>query len=158
MLLDATEQVVQRVPLRVRRRVKWSECDPAGVVYTGRFCDYVLSAFELFMRHLLDLPEHEARERLGFGTPAKALSLEFLASLRPDDEFEMTVRVAAIRIHTFVLEIDAHNLTGRGLFRATLTPILIGHDDRTRSIELPDLLRASLERYRQGCSVAEATR
>src|SRR5437868_3736297 len=144
-MLDVTEQVIERTPLRVRRRVKWGECDPAGVVYTARFSDYVISAFELFMRHLVDEP--------GCDTPAKALSFEFRASLRPGDEFEMTVLVVDIRNRTFDLEINGRDLDGKHLFRARLTPITIQRSDRSRAIELPATLRERLESYRTSCKV-----
>lgn len=44
----ATEQVLSERPLVIRRRVKWGDCDPAGVVYTPMFSEYVISAAELF--------------------------------------------------------------------------------------------------------------
>ena len=31
-----SEALISRAPVIVRRRVKWGECDPAGVVYTPR--------------------------------------------------------------------------------------------------------------------------
>ena len=34
-MIDSYESVVSRTPLVVRRRVRWADCDPAGVVYTG---------------------------------------------------------------------------------------------------------------------------
>jgi acyl-CoA thioester hydrolase len=150
-MLDVTEQVLELAPLRVRRRVKWGECDPAGVVYTARFSDYVISAFELFMRHLLRGAFQEAKDEHGFGTPCKALSLEFFASLRPDDEFDMTVLVAEIRTRTFDLEIRGSDIDGKDLFRARMTPITIKRGDRSRAIELPSMLRERLESYRTSC-------
>jgi acyl-CoA thioesterase FadM len=145
---DVTEQVIDVAPLRVRRRVKWGECDPAGVVYTPRFADYVISAFELFMRHLL---RTESRDNHGFSTPCKALSLEFFASLQPDEEFEMTVLLADIRNRTFDLEIEGRDLGGKDLFCARMTPITIKRGDRSRAIELPAMLRERLEAYRSSC-------
>lgn len=151
-MLDVTEQVLELTPLRVRRRVKWGECDPAGVVYTARFSDYVISAFELFMRQLLRGGFQGAKDEHGFGTPCKALSLEFFASLRPDDEFDMTVLVTDIRNRTFDLEILGRALEGKDLFRARMTPITIKRGDRSRAIELPAMLRERLEAYRSACT------
>ena len=150
-MLDITEQVLELAPFRVRRRVKWGECDPAGVVYTARFCEYVISAFELFMRHLLGSGFQGAKDEHGFGTPCKALSLEFFASLRPDEEFEMTVLLAEIRNRTFDLEVLGRDLEGKDLFRARMTPITIKRGDRSRAIELPAMLRERLEAYRNAC-------
>ena len=147
-MLDITEQVLELAPFRVRRRVKWGECDPAGVVYTARFSDYVISVFELFMRHLLKGAFQNEKDEHGFGTPCKALSLEFFASLRPDEEFDMTVLVADIRSRTFDLDICGRDLAGKDLFRARMTPITIKRGDRSRGIELPAMLRERLEAYR----------
>lgn len=147
-MLDVTEQVLELAPFRVRRRVKWGECDPAGVVYTARFSDYVISVFELFMRHLLGGAFQGAKDERGFGTPCKALSLEFSASLRPDEEFDMTVLVAEIRSRTFDLDIRGRDPQGKDLFLARMTPITIKRGDRSRSIELPAALRDRLEAYR----------
>ena len=151
-MVDVTEQVVAATPLRVRRRVKWGECDPAGVVYTARFSDYVISAFELFMRQLFGGGFQSAKEAHGFGTPCKALSFEFLSSLRPDEEFEMTVRVSEIRSRTFDLDIHGRDLGGKDVFRARITPITIRPGDRSRAIELPAILRERLEAYRSACT------
>ena len=38
------EYLLSERPLTVRRRVRWGECDPAGVVYTATFADYAISA------------------------------------------------------------------------------------------------------------------
>ncbi len=152
---DAAEEMIKCVPLRVPVRVKWGECDPAGVVYTVRFGDYVTLAYDSFQRHLLGGPPWKVREELGFDMPAKALSFEFLASLRPDDEFEMTVRVADIRDRTFDIDIEALNSAGRVLFRAKLTPIAIRFGDRSAAIELPALLRQRLKQYRSRCNMPD---
>ncbi|MCA1457078.1 hypothetical protein I6F35_28325 [Bradyrhizobium sp. BRP22] len=45
---EQREVIISKVPFRVRRAVRWSECDPAGVVYTGQFSEYLLSSIYLF--------------------------------------------------------------------------------------------------------------
>ena len=51
-MMRATEYVLSERPFVVRRTVRWGDCDPAGVVYTGRFTDYLLGAVGLFTDHL----------------------------------------------------------------------------------------------------------
>ncbi len=75
----ATERVIGWAPLQVLRRARWGECDPAGVVYTVNFCEYVASAFELFMAELLGGPLQTMKKQHGFAVPARALTLDFLA-------------------------------------------------------------------------------
>ena len=50
----ATELLLSSSPVTIKRRVKWGECDPAGVVYMVNYGEYVVSAYELLMTVLLD--------------------------------------------------------------------------------------------------------
>ena len=147
-----TERVVSQLPFTVRRRVKWGECDPAGVAHTGTYSDYVLSAAELFYAFLLGGSLHQGDQPIGFGTPTRALTFDFRRSLRPDDEFDMHVGIVDIRSRTFVLGIDARTSEGQVVFLATLTPICIAQDER-RSIQIPDSFRKRLEDYRDACAI-----
>jgi len=149
----ASEQVIETTPLTVHRRVRWGECDPYGVVYTVNFCEYVASAFELFMAALLGAPLQATKQRLGIATPARALTLEFTAPLRPDDEFTMTVAVADARTRSFDLEVVGRCTDGRDVFRAKLTAIAVAPASRS-AIPLPDVLKRSLDRYKEACDVA----
>lgn len=147
-----TEAVTSKQPFTVRRRVRFGDCDPAGVVYTVRFSDYVVSAMDLFLSELLDGPH---LKRLGnVQTPIKALSFVFLAPLRPNDEFDMVVTVREIRTHTFVLGIDAAMVSGTPLFASVLTPICI--TSARRSVKIPAPLRAALTDYQHKAGAHDA--
>ncbi|PTN43322.1 hypothetical protein DAI43_33635 [Achromobacter xylosoxidans] len=103
--MTSTEYVLSETPFIVRRRVKWGDCDPAGVVYTVTFGEYVLSAAELFYGHLFNGTPQRIKDEHGFGTPTRALSFDFQASLWPDEEFDMCVRVEEIRTRTYTLHV-----------------------------------------------------
>lgn len=150
------EYLLGERPLTVRRRVKWGECDPAGVVYTATFADYVISAAELFYGALFGTTPQRAKHELGFGTPSRALSFDFLSSLRPDDTFDMTVYVADVRTRTYVLDIVATTPQGEPVFNARLTPVCIARDER-RSIEIPPSFRQALLDYRRDCGASPVT-
>jgi len=149
-MMHATEQVVGAVPLVVRRRVKWGECDPAGVVYTPAFAEYVMSAAELFYGSLFDTTPQRARAEQGFDSPTRALSFDFQRSLKPDEDFLMTVTVAEIRQRTYVLDVTARTLTGEVVFVGRVTPVCVARSER-RSTEIPPSFREALERYRDAC-------
>lgn len=148
--MTATESVIGTSPFTVRRRVKWSECDPAGVVYTVTFSEYILSAAELFYEYLFSEPPQQAKTRHGFGTPTRALSIDFRSSLWPDDEFDMTVQVKEVRTRTYALQIDAVNRDGKPVFAALLTVICVARGER-RAIEIPGILRAKLKNMAAEC-------
>ena len=145
----STEYVIGTTPFTVRRRVKWGDCDPAGVVYTVVFSEYVISVAELFYGFLFGTTPQNAKNEQGFGTPTRALSFDFRRSLRPDDEFDMSVTVAEIRTRSYVLHIAARTPEGEDVFHADLTPICIARDER-RAIDMPPNFRLALEYYRAG--------
>ncbi|MDC6085267.1 acyl-CoA thioesterase [Burkholderia cenocepacia] len=147
------EYLLGERPLTVRRRVKWGECDPAGAVYTATFADYVICAAELFYGALLADTPQRAKRALGFGTPSRALSFDFIGSLRPDDEFDMTVQVADVRHRSYVLDIVARTPQGAAVFNARLTPVCVAHDER-RSIDIPPAFREALLDYQRDCAGA----
>lgn len=149
------EAVIHTAPVTIRRRAKWSDCDPAGVVYTGTFCDYVISAAELFYGTLFDTTPQRAKNLHGFGTPTRALSFDFQKSLYPDEEFEMTVEVTEIGTRTFTLAITGRGLDSSVLFVAKLTPVCVAREVR-RSIEMPAILREALQRYVAACAPGRA--
>ena len=113
--MTSTEYVVSERPFVVRRRVKWGDCDPAGVVYTVTFGEYVLSAAELFYGYLFDGTPQRIKDEHGFGTPTRALSFDFQASLWPDEEFDMRVTVHEVRTRTYTLHI--HGSARQARFR-----------------------------------------
>ena len=147
---DYGERLVGRLPVRVRRRVLWGECDPAQVVYTPRFADYLVVAFGWFSRIVLDA-EAPTLADAGVGTPAKGLELTFHRVLRPNQIFEMTVLVRAVREHTCDLTIVARDMEDRLVFEGRVSPIFI---DRGTfgSIAIPSAFRARLEQYRAACA------
>jgi len=148
--LDFSEKMISTQPVVVRRRVKFGECDPAGVVYTPNFSEFALSAYQWFMSALLGEPMFAAMKRIGFDSPIKALSFDFLNMLEVEDVFDMTCRISDIRRRTFDVEVTGRSTAGlsRDLFIARITPIMLSRSDR-RSIEIPDVLRQQLERYKE---------
>jgi acyl-CoA thioesterase FadM len=149
--VTSTEHIVGATPLVIRRRVKWGECDPAGVVYTVVFAEYVISAAELFYGSVFSNTAQRSKHELGFGTPTRALEFDFRRPLWPDDEFDMVVTLVDIRTRTYVLHITGRTLEGDDVFHAALTPICVAHDTR-KAIAIPPPFRSALELYRGACS------
>jgi acyl-CoA thioesterase FadM len=139
---ESTEIVVSHLPFTVRRVARWTDCDPAGVVFTGKFTDYLLGAVMHFLRHIGYGPgvqKHEQR----VGLPCKHMSLTFHASLYPEDAVDIRISVGAIRQRTFDIVAKAYFPDGRLVFEGQFTPIAI-RPDRRESVEIPDALRGAL--------------
>ncbi|QRQ83446.1 acyl-CoA thioesterase [Cupriavidus oxalaticus] len=144
-MMQATEYVLSEQPFVVRRTVRWGDCDPAGVVYTGRFTDYLLGAVGLYSAHMAG-GEGRLGEAHGVGLPCKAMRLEFIGTLWPDDVIDITCNVEAIRTRSFDIRCKAQRPDGRHVFDAMFSPICV-RLDRREGTAIPDSLRAVLARF-----------
>jgi len=152
-----TEAVVADTPFAVRRRIRWGECDPAGVVYTPCFSEYVISTAELFYERLFDGLPQRTKDELGFGTPTRALAFDFRRSLWPDESIDIEVSVEAISTRTYTLAMTARMSEGGDTaFVARLTPICVRRGTRD-AINVPAALRNALEQYRRHCATGLRT-
>jgi len=149
-MMQCNEQVINTLPVIIRRRVRWLECDPAGVVFTGIFSDYAISAAEWFYEVLLGESSQKAKRVHGFGTPTRALTFDFKRSLKPDEVFDLLVTVEEIHTRTYVLNITGQTLDNEIVFISKLTPVCIAVDER-RSIDIPPTFRLALEQYQRQC-------
>jgi len=136
------EQVIALRPFTVRRVARWADCDPAGVVYSGNFTEYLLSAAHLFRRYLFGADWEQIRNNLGVDTPAKAVSMVFEGSLWPDNVFDVRLYVGAIRTRTADLIARAvHADTGLNVSDGRVSFICVTSRDSRVAAEIPDTLR-----------------
>lgn len=142
--MKATECVVSVSPFIVRREVRWGDCDPAGVVYTGRYTDYLLGAISLFTEYLGG--GRQLGDVHGVGTPCKAMSFEFIGTLWPNDVMDIHCTIGQIRTRSYDILVQARRPDGRPVFSAVFSPICVQQDKRIGT-PIPDSLRSVLARH-----------
>ncbi|RUZ72792.1 acyl-CoA thioesterase [Mesorhizobium sp. M7A.F.Ca.US.006.01.1.1] len=127
---DAQEFVRSALPFIVRRRVRWSDCDPAGVAYAGRYVDYMLDAVMEFFRRTGYGPEGTAADNVGL--PCKHLGMTFFSPVRGGAEIDLAVYVALIKHHTVDLVVQCAQANGTPVFTGDFSPICIRLDAREK--------------------------
>ena len=132
-MIASYEGLLSREPLVVMNRVRWADCDPAGVVYTGKFAEYLLIAVNYFFDELGGGSYSQWVKSLQVDTPCKGMDLEFHGALWPEDEFEMRCTVAQIREHSYDLRVEAAQQDGRRIFTGRFSPICISREVRQRT-------------------------
>ncbi|NIC05334.1 acyl-CoA thioesterase [Billgrantia bachuensis] len=146
----STETVIGDAPLIIRRVVRWGDCDPAGIVYTPRFLDYTISAYEAFIGLMLGGPLHSTKANLGVNFPVRGVELDFHSPLPVDTQFDMEVRVGEIRSRTFDLHVTATRVAaehpGPVAFLARISPVTVDAANWS-AVPLPDVLRSRITAY-----------
>lgn len=143
------QPVVGEAPLVVRRIVKFGDTDAAGVVYTGRFLDFALEAYDTWLRVALDLawPKQAAAN---VGAPAVSCHLEFSRSLCAGDQLDIEVRLDRIGNSSFTVRTVGRNGEGLDIFVAVLIFATVDNSAR-ESVRIPDAYRARMEAYVAAC-------
>ncbi|MFC6631841.1 acyl-CoA thioesterase [Microbulbifer taiwanensis] len=132
----------------VRRRVRFGDCDPGGVLYTPRIGYFVVEAVLDFLTDRLSGPAERRLLDLGIFPPARAFSVEFLKPMAWDDELEIHVCVKELRTHAICFSVDGI-LSGEKTFVAELTQVCVSSQTR-RPVAIPSALRNALAEENTG--------
>lgn len=129
--------------------IRFSHCDPAGIVYFARFFDLMNGAVEDWFAEALGLSYHDLigprRVGLGYGH----VEADFLRPCRMGERLTFAIEVTRVGGASATLAVHGYR-DGEavlGMRAVIVTTSLVEH----RAIPLPDDLRAALVRYREAC-------
>ena len=127
------------------RTILFGECDPAGILYTPRICEYVVESALLFLTTILKEPFERYIFAQSMSLPARNLEVDFLRPLTWDDQIQLYASVSEVRKHAYTILISATNENDETAFTGKLTQICVSTTDK-RITAIPEKLRTALER------------
>lgn len=125
------------------KRIRFSHCDPAGIVFYPRFAELFHEVVEDWFAEGIGVDFHTLRETWRLGVPAVRLELEFVAPSHYGEELSFRLEVEAIGRSSLNLVIGAHAMDGLRA-QACLTLVFTAMDD-FRAVRIDD---AWHERFR----------
>ncbi len=134
-------------PFAVQERVRWSDCDPLGIIYYGTYVRF-FEAAEHEMFRQAGLPYEVMRVQRHVQLPRKAFAVEFHSPAQMDELLEIRVGVSRIGETSITMRFEAyraHDLTHRA--SATLTVVCVEKETITKR-PLPDFVKEALRSYR----------
>jgi 4-hydroxybenzoyl-CoA thioesterase len=127
---------------RVKKNVRFSHCDPAGIVFYPRYAELCNEVIEDWFRDALGVSFHTLQEELNLTIPAVRLEIEFLVPSTYRDSLEFTLRVKEIGNTSMLMEIIAwHGEEQR--VRIQLKSVMVSLND-LRPLRISDEWRARL--------------
>ncbi len=129
--------------------IRFSHCDPAGIVYFARYFDLLNGVVEDWFCQELQIDYHEmiGRRRVGLGYVSA--NAEFARPSFMGDQLEFAVVIH--RIGRSSLTIHIHAFRGSEPVLVARLVIVTTSLEIHRSIPLPDDLHAALDRYQEKC-------
>jgi len=125
-------------------RIRFSECDPAGIVFYPQYFVLFNDLLEAWIDALLPGGFHGYIVERRQGLPTVKLEAEFKGISRMGDDVELTLDVAEIGSRSLVLRLACRGLDGALRMQVTQTIVttsLVTH----KAIAIPDELRAALD-------------
>ncbi len=138
-----------RLPFAVRERVRWSDCDPLGIIYYGAYIRY-FEAAEHEMFRAAGLPYEVMRVQRHVQLPRKAFAVEFHSPAQMDELLEVQVGVSRIGETAITMRFEAYEAaTHAHRASATLTVVCVDKESLTKR-PLPAFVKDALTPYRVG--------
>ncbi len=127
-------------------RVRWSDCDPFGIIYYGAYIRLFQVAEEELLR-ACGLPYAKLREEMGVWIPRKAVQAEFHSPAQIDEEVAIQVYFSKIGNTSITFQFEVYRASDR-VHRASGTLVVVSVDKPTMTPRpVPDALRAILSLY-----------
>jgi len=129
-----------RAPFVHRRKIRFSHCDPTGILYFTHVFDFVNAAVEDWFDTGLGMPFHEFHMHHRLGNPVVSTDCSFLHACRFGEE--IVLELSPTRIGHSSMEISiAVKVGGEERMRVRHKTAMISMDS-FRAIEIPPELRA----------------
>jgi YbgC/YbaW family acyl-CoA thioester hydrolase len=127
-------------------RVRWSDCDPFGIIYYGAYIRLFQVAEEELLR-ACGLPYATLREEKGVWIPRKAVQAEFHSPAQIDEEVAVQVHFSRIGNTAITMQFEVYRASDR-THRASGSLTVVSVDKPTMTPRpIPDDVRAKLLLY-----------
>lgn len=135
-----------KLPFSVQERVRWSDCDPLGIIYYGAYVR-LFEAAEHEMFREAGLPYDFMRVERKVQLPRKAFHVEFHSPARMDELMEIQVGVSRLGETSLTMRFEAYN-TADGTHRASATLAVVCVEKATVAKRpLPDFVKEALRPF-----------
>ena len=131
-------------PFRHRLRVRYSECDPQGVVFNANYLTYFDVAITELWREAFGGWE-QAMSDTGLDIVLAEATVRYLGPLRFDEEFDLVARIARLGNTSITTAIEAIR-DGAATAQGDLRHVFVDATSR-KPTPMPDSVRSTLERY-----------
>ena len=144
------EDVISEIPFTLRRKIKWGESDPAGIVYTPRFHDYLMEAIDAWLETVIGIDWFRLNTEMGLGSPMVHTSIDYHSPVRPGDILDVKVTLDHIGSSAYTLEIGGYKADGTHVFQGKAVSVVISRET-WKSHPMPDEYRERMEAYMHAC-------
>jgi len=122
--------------------VRWADCDPAQIAYTGRLPYFALEAIESWWKAHFDFGWYEVNIDKGNGLPFVHLSMDFRSPVTPRHPLICEVRL--LKLGETSVRFEVKGFQNETLcFEGAFVEVLVSSDDFSKK-QFPENIRVKL--------------
>ena len=125
--------------------VRFSHCDPAGIVYYPAFLDLAHATKEDWFTQALGYSHFDLIRERGIGTPTVNLQCDFLRTVEMGDTLRFEMRM--VKVGTSSLQYELLGKVGEIECLRILQTVVFMHLAHRRAVPIPADLRPRIEAY-----------
>lgn len=132
---------------RIERRIRFSQCDPAGIVFYPRYAEMINDLVEDWLAAEFGLDIGSLHKDRGLGIPAARLEIDYIRPCLLWDPLEVSLEVLRIGRSSVRLAIEG-SVAGEVRFRAELVIVFVKMPSG-KSTEIPQDFRDGIARFQR---------
>lgn len=128
--------------------VRWADCDPAKIAYTGRIPQFALEAIDCWWEQCIGLDWFKMNVDRDIGTPFVHLSVDFRSPVTPREKLDCAVSLIKLGESSVRFKVIGSQ-AGRLCFEGEFVEVFVAAQAH-KKIEIPADFRAKLELFVMG--------
>jgi 4-hydroxybenzoyl-CoA thioesterase len=129
-------------PFTMRQRLRFADCDPAGIAYYPRYLALCDGVIEEWTEEVVGVSRLKLHFELGWGLPTVALQADFTAVSRLGDQLDFMLTVPALGRSSIELAMEVA-CAGERRFGITYTQVLVDMGS-VKAVPWPENWRARI--------------
>lgn len=134
------------IPFSVKDRVRWSDCDPMGIIQYGTYLRFFEIA-EHEMYRACGLPYEVLRVAGDVWLPRKALQMEFHSPAHMDEAVVIESWFSRVGTTALTLRFEVYRESDRAHRASGTLTVVCVHKDSLAKYPLPEKVRSAIAKY-----------
>lgn len=126
--------------------VRWADCDPARIAYTGRIPYFACDAIDAWWEAVVGQDWYHMNIDRNVGTPFVHMSLDFRSPVTPRHILRCTVKPVRLGSSSIRLRVEGYQ-NGGLCFEGEFVEVFVVADKHSSAIDVPDDIRAKIEAH-----------
>lgn len=129
---------------KIKRRINFYDCDPAGIIFYSRVFEFAHSAYEQLIQSIEKDEDYWNNDK--YVVPIIKTEANYIKPMNYEDEIMINVRVSELRSSSFELSYNMENEAGEPLCNVKTVHVFVDKNNWEK-MDIPEKIKKGLKVY-----------